>query len=65
MEKSHYVEDPSETLPLIINFAKENRLKIMSISTLKPSLEDAFIKLTGLHPEVMAIEKEHVRPLRG
>ncbi len=60
-----YVDDPSETLPLIIDFAKENHLKIMSISTLKPSLEDAFIKLTGLHPEAMAVEKEHVKPLRG
>jgi len=53
-----YVDDPSETLPLIFDFAKENHLKIVSINTLKPTLEDAFVKLTGLHPELMSIEKE-------
>ena len=57
-----YVKEPSETLPLIFDFAKKKRLRIMSISTLKPTLEDAFVKLTGLYPEVMAVEKEHVKP---
>jgi len=60
-----YVEDPSETLPFIFHFAKKNHLKIISVNTLKPTLEDAFVKLTGLRPEVMAIEKEHVKPARG
>jgi len=60
-----YVEDPSETLPFIFHFAKKNHLKVTSVNTLKPTLEDAFVKLTGLHPEVMAIEKEHVKPARG
>ena len=60
-----YVKDPSETLPLIFHFAKKNRLKVTSVSTLKPTLEDAFVKLTGLRPEVMTIEKEHAKPARG
>ncbi|MFP3985803.1 MAG: ATP-binding cassette domain-containing protein [Candidatus Bathyarchaeia archaeon] len=60
-----YVEDPSETLPLIFDFAKENHLRVVSVNTLKPTLEDAFVKLTGLRPEVMTIEKEHVKPIRG
>jgi ABC-2 type transport system ATP-binding protein len=60
-----YVKDPSETLPFIFHFAEKNHLKVTSISTLKPTLEDAFIKLTGLRPEAMAIEKEHVKPARG
>jgi ABC-2 type transport system ATP-binding protein len=53
-----YVEDPSETLPLIFDFAKKNNLRVISINTLKPTLEDAFVKLTGLPPEIMTIEKE-------
>jgi len=60
-----YVADPSETLPSIFHFAEKSHLKVVSINTLKPSLEDAFVKLTGLRPEVMAIEKEHIKPARG
>ena len=60
-----YVDDPSETLPLIFDFAKENRLKIVSINTLKPTLEDAFVKLTGLRPELMSVEKEQMKPNQG
>ena len=52
-----YVEDPTETLPSIIHFAEKNRLKVTSVSTVNPTLEDAFVKLTGLHPELMTIEK--------
>lgn len=60
-----YVDDPSETLPLIFDFAKENHLKVVSVNTLKTTLEDAFVKITGLSHEVMAIEKEHVKPAQG
>jgi ABC-2 type transport system ATP-binding protein len=60
-----YVDDPSETLSLVLDFAKENHLKIVSINTLKPTLEDAFVKLTGLRPEIMSIEKEQMKPNRG
>ncbi len=59
------VEDPSETLPLIFDFAKEHQIKVLSVNTLKPTLEDAFCRLTGLQSEVMTIEKEHIRPGRG
>jgi ABC-2 type transport system ATP-binding protein len=60
-----HVGDPSETLPAIFDFAKGNNLKIVSINTLKPTLEDAFVKLTGLGAEVMSIEKEQMKPNRG
>ena len=53
-----HVRNTSETVPLIIDFARENGLKIVSINTLNPSLEDAFVEMTGLSPEVMATEKE-------
>jgi ABC-2 type transport system ATP-binding protein len=55
-----YVEDASEAIPMLIDFCRRN-LKIVSINTLRPSLEDAFVKITGLSPEVMAIEKEHAK----
>lgn len=54
-----YVDDSSETLPSIFYFAQENDLKIISINTLKPTLEDAFVKLTGMQVEQMSIEKEN------
>jgi ABC-2 type transport system ATP-binding protein len=56
-----YVEDPSEAVPMLIDFCMKNDLKIVSINTIKPSLEDAFVKITGLSPEIMAIEKERVK----
>jgi ABC-2 type transport system ATP-binding protein len=56
-----YVEDASEAILMLIDFCRRNNLKIVSINTLKPSLEDAFVKITGLSPEVMAIEKEHAK----
>jgi ABC-2 type transport system ATP-binding protein len=60
-----YVEDSSEVVPLLIDFGRENNLKVISINTLKPSLEDAFVKITGLSPEVMATEKEQVKREKG
>jgi ABC-2 type transport system ATP-binding protein len=60
-----YVEDSSEVVPLLIDFARENSLKVILINTLKPSLEDAFVKITGLSPEVMATEKEQVKREKG
>jgi ABC-2 type transport system ATP-binding protein len=56
-----YVDDASEVIPSLIDFARKNSLKIVSINTLKPSLEDAFVKLTGLSPEVMVAEKEPIK----
>jgi len=59
------VADSSETLASIFDFAKVHSLKVVSINTLKPTLEDAFVKLTGLRLEVMSIEKEQMKPNRG
>ena len=56
-----HVEDASEVVPLLVDFARENSLKVISINTLKPSLEDAFVKITGLSPEVMTSEKEPIK----
>jgi len=56
-----YVDDASEVILSLVDFARKNSLKIISINTLKPSLEDAFVKLTGLSPEVMTAEKEPIK----
>jgi len=51
-------EEIPETLETLINFATKRKLKIIEINTVKPGLEDAFVKLTGVEPEVMRLEKE-------
>jgi len=45
----------------IIRSLEEHGAKIQSINTLTPSLEDAFVKLTGLDSELMKIDK----PVKG
>ena len=55
--KLHF-KSTSEAIPLIVDFAKKECLKIVSINTLNPSLEDVFVELTGLSAEVMKTEKE-------
>lgn len=56
-----HVERTSQVIPLLVNFAKENDLEITSINTLKPSLEDAFVEITGIAAEAMAREKEQAK----
>ena len=43
-----YTEDPSEVINAVMVYAHIHNLKVISITTLGPSLEDVFIKLTGL-----------------
>ncbi|MBO3842751.1 MAG: ATP-binding cassette domain-containing protein [Candidatus Brockarchaeota archaeon] len=55
-----YVSDSSSILPLLVDFAKNKGLKILSVNTLKPILEDVFIKYTGIDP-LMAERMEQLR----
>ena len=55
------IDDASQAVPALVDFARKNNLRIISINTLKPSLEDAFAKLTGLSSEVMTTEKESIK----
>ena len=41
-----YTDDPDKVVKYLVNFSEENKLKIISLEILKPSLEDAFIKFT-------------------
>jgi ABC-2 type transport system ATP-binding protein len=43
-----YTEDPSEVIEVVISYSQKRSLRVISITTLGPSLEDVFIRLTGL-----------------
>lgn len=43
-----YTEDPSAVIEAVMEYARKNRLRVISITTLGPSLEDVFIRITGL-----------------
>jgi ABC-2 type transport system ATP-binding protein len=41
-----YTQEPSEMLPRLVGYAGEHALKVVSLNTLKPRLEDVFLKMT-------------------
>ena len=47
-----YTEDPPSVLSSIWQHASANNLQILTVNTLGPSLEDIFVKLTGITPEM-------------
>jgi ABC-2 type transport system ATP-binding protein len=51
-----YTEDPSAVLPLIMESAAVQGLRVSSLNTLAPSLEDVFLEITG--GQVGAARKE-------
>ena len=53
-----YTRDVSETISTLSRLSQEQEFKITELNTLKPSMEDAFIKLTGLSSEQMSLDKE-------
>ena len=54
--------NPSGVLASVWNYAQTNNLKVITINTVGPSLEDVFVKLTGIRP---ATENEGMRMGRG
>lgn len=42
--------DPSSVLSSIWNYVQNNNLRLITVNTLGPSLEDVFVKLTGIRP---------------
>jgi ABC-2 type transport system ATP-binding protein len=54
--------DPSSVLASVWNYSQTNNLKVITINTVGPSLEDVFVKLTGIRP---ATENEGMRMGRG
>lgn len=60
-----YTEDPSALLPRIIQYAESKNLRIVSLNTLSPSLEDVFLEITGGQVGVTANESEEKPAKRG
>ena len=58
--KSVRIESPSIifTLKTVAEISSEHGIEIAEINTSKPSLEEAFMELTGIQPEIMQIDKE-------
>ena len=52
-----YGESMPSLTEAIFQYSSQNGLQIASISSVKPSLEDAFVQLTGMNLEVMLTEK--------
>lgn len=52
-----YGGEASRVLERVLEFARERGVKLESVSTVRPTLEDAFVKIAGLDPLVMAVEK--------
>jgi len=42
--------DPTSVLASTWNYAQKNNLRLITVNTLGPSLEDVFVKLTGIRP---------------
>jgi len=42
-----YTGDPSALLPQVMDYANSRQLRVVSLSTLGPSLEDVFLEITG------------------
>jgi ABC-2 type transport system ATP-binding protein len=55
-----YTENPSTTLSELVKLASMKEWKIVSVRTLTPSLEDIFVKLTGL----TAVDVERLELIR-
>jgi ABC-2 type transport system ATP-binding protein len=52
-----YGGGPSGVLEEIFEFSKDHDLGLLAINSIRPSLEDAFVRIIGLSPTVMAKEK--------
>jgi ABC-2 type transport system ATP-binding protein len=50
--------DVSKAIEALTVLSKEHEIKIDYVNTVRPSLEEAFVKLTGVASEVMKAEKE-------
>jgi ABC-2 type transport system ATP-binding protein len=52
-----YGGDPPRIFKGVFQFAGDMGVGLLSVNSIRPSLEDAFMKITGLSPIVMASEK--------
>jgi ABC-2 type transport system ATP-binding protein len=52
-----FTNDPAGVLAELWSYANSNGLKMITLNTLGPSLEDVFVKLTGIRPKEGVIER--------
>ena len=60
-----YGEKTAEVCRKVLQLTEDLGLKVESVKSITPSLEDAFLELTGLSPIVMAMEKEREKKVEG
>jgi len=53
-----FTNDPSSVLASTWNYVQSNDLKLITVNTVGPSLEDVFVKLTGIKPTTADEETE-------
>ena len=51
----------SGAIASLVQTSSKNGIRIDEVNTIKPTLENAFVKITGVTPEIMKIEKERGR----
>lgn len=51
----------SDIMGALVDYARRRNTRIMTLNTLKPSLEDAFLRITGLIPMEEALDMDHRR----
>jgi ABC-2 type transport system ATP-binding protein len=59
-----YTEDPSALLPRVLDYARSHGLRVVSLSTLGPSLEDVFLEITGQRVGIVRHETPEDGPRR-
>ena len=60
-----YTQDPSALLPQVMDYASSRELRVVSLSTLGPSLEDVFLEITGQEVGTVRHEAPEGKPRRG
>jgi len=59
-----YTEEPAALLPHIMNYATSHKLRVISLNTLAPSLEDVFLEITGGTVGAVISESQEDKPRR-
>jgi len=59
-----YTKDPSVLLPQVMDYANSSELRVVSLSTLGPSLEDVFLEITGQQVGTVRHEAQESKPRR-
>jgi ABC-2 type transport system ATP-binding protein len=58
-----YTEAPSGLVPQVVHYAEDHGLRVISLNTLGPSLEDVFLEITG--QEIGTARQERQEPGPG